>query len=284
MTKQRIRYHTFFTCLEGPMAKPGSIKRASVMAGFFFDIDLAFLFPYINAVIPGAELHEAPSLIRFEMDGVFCVLYPSRCFATPFADREEAGAFRDKMMSRLNEIQATRDSIVPKHKVFKHIAVPDILKLLPLTNCKACGFPTCLAFASMVSRQKALPSRCPHIGPPVSEQVTYPVLDAAGRPVDAITFDVDTAHDPQKTVPPPKAPPQFPRAMDEANATLMAALTPREVEVLALLGKGFTNPEISAELGISPHTVKSHVTHLFNKLNVSDRTQAAVWAAHRKII
>jgi len=278
--KECIGYHTFFTCLEGPMAKPGSIKRASVMAGFFFDTDLSCLFPYINAVIPGAELHDAPSLIRFEMDGVFCVLYPSRCFATPFADREEAGAFRDKVMSRLNEIHGRKDTIVPKHKLFKKIAVPDILKLLPLTNCKACGFPTCLAFASMVSRQKALPGRCPHIGPPVSEQVTYPVLDAAGRPVDSITFDVDTTRDPQQIVPPPEGP----RAVDEANATLMAALTPREVEVLALLGRGFTNPEISAELGISPHTVKSHVTHLFNKLNVTDRTQAAVWAAHRKII
>jgi len=266
------------------MAKPGPVKRASVMAGFFFDTDLAFLFPYINAVVPGAELHDAPSLIRFEMDGVFCVLYPSRCIATPFADRQEAGAFRDKVMSHLNEILDRRETIVPKHKVFKKVAVPDILKLLPLTNCKACGFPTCLAFASMVSRQRVLPGRCPHIGLPISEQVTYPILDAAGRPVDSVTFDVDTTYAPQQIVPPPEAPSHLSRAVDEANASLLAALTSREVDVLALLGRGLTNPEISAELSISTHTVKSHVTHLFNKLDVSDRTQAAVWAAHRKII
>lgn len=50
------------------MAKPGSIKRASVMPAFSFDTDLGFLFPYINAVATGAELHESPSLIRFELD------------------------------------------------------------------------------------------------------------------------------------------------------------------------------------------------------------------------
>lgn len=284
MTTNRIQYHTFFTCLEGPMAKPGSVRRASVMTGFFFDTDLSFLFPYINAVIPRAELHETPALMRFELDGVFCVLYPFRCLATPFEDRDEAAAFRDRLLEKLNTILEKKETIVPKHKVFRKIAVPDILKLLPLTNCKACGYPTCLAFASMVSKQRAVPGQCPHLGPPISEQVTYPVLDTAGRPVDSVTFDVDTRPAPQQHTPPHDPDVHMGRAVDEANASLLAALTPREIEVLSLLGRGFTNPQISAELGISPHTVKSHVIHLFNKLGVSDRTQAAVWAARRKII
>lgn len=280
MTAERIGYHTFYTCLEGPMAKPGSIKRASVMSAFSFDTDIACLFPYVNAVVSGAELHESPSLIRFELDGVFCVLYPRHCIATPFVDRQEAGEFRNRVMDYLNEILVKRETIVPKHKVFKKVAVPDILRLLPLTNCNDCGYPTCLAFASMLSRQKTVPTLCPHIGTPMQEQVTYPVLDAKGTPVASVTFDVDgndIAGFPDEDV-------GCSQALADANTSLMAALTPREVEVLILLGKGFTNPEISTELRISPHTVKSHVINLFNKIGVSDRTQAAVWAARRNII
>lgn len=284
MTAERIGYHAFYTCLEGPMAKPGSIKRASVMAAFSFDTDLAFLFPYINAVAEGAELHESPLLIRFELDGVFCVLYPTRCIATPFRDRQEAGEFRNRVMDYLNEILEKRGSIVPKHKVFKRVAVPDILRLLPLSNCKACGFSTCLAFASMLSRQKTVPTLCPHIGTPMHEQVTYPVLDAKGSPVASVTFDVDGGDSAGGHPEPPDDTVGCSQALDEANASLMSALTQREVEVLTLLGRGFTNPEVSAELQISPHTVKSHVINLFNKLGVSDRTQAAVWAARRNII
>jgi DNA-binding NarL/FixJ family response regulator len=48
--------------------------------------------------------------------------------------------------------------------------------------------------------------------------------------------------------------------------------------------EGFTNNEISEQLSISPHTVKSHVIHIFNKLSVDDRTQAAVLATRHKLI
>ena len=56
-------------------------------------------------------------------------------------------------------------------------------------------------------------------------------------------------------------------------------LTGRETHVLRLVAKGHANTQIAARLQISPHTVKSHVINIFNKLGVSDRIQAAVWAA-----
>lgn len=56
-------------------------------------------------------------------------------------------------------------------------------------------------------------------------------------------------------------------------------LTRRETHVLRLLAKGHANTQIAVRLQISPHTVKSHVINIFNKLGVSDRIQAAVWAA-----
>lgn len=55
-------------------------------------------------------------------------------------------------------------------------------------------------------------------------------------------------------------------------------ITPREAEVLGLMTRGLTNPQIGAELGISRGTAKVHVQNIIAKLGVSDRTQAAVRA------
>jgi DNA-binding NarL/FixJ family response regulator len=57
-------------------------------------------------------------------------------------------------------------------------------------------------------------------------------------------------------------------------------LTPREREVWALVAGGLTNPQIAERLGLSDNTVKFHVQHLFAKLGVKNRTEAALKYAH----
>ena len=61
-------------------------------------------------------------------------------------------------------------------------------------------------------------------------------------------------------------------------------LTPRELDVLRLIGRGLANKRIAAELRVSEKTVKTHVGHLLAKLGVTDRTQAAVLALHEGLI
>jgi DNA-binding NarL/FixJ family response regulator len=58
----------------------------------------------------------------------------------------------------------------------------------------------------------------------------------------------------------------------------IAELTPRELEVLKLIATGDNNREIAQKLYISEGTVKNHVTNLLNRLNLRDRTQAAILA------
>ncbi len=61
-------------------------------------------------------------------------------------------------------------------------------------------------------------------------------------------------------------------------------LTPREREVLVLVGRGFPNKRIAQALGLSEKTVKTHVGHVLAKLGVSDRTQAAVLAVRAGLV
>jgi DNA-binding NarL/FixJ family response regulator len=55
-------------------------------------------------------------------------------------------------------------------------------------------------------------------------------------------------------------------------------LTRREVEVLQLVGQGLANKQIARRLGIGERTVKAHLTSIFQRLGVTDRVQAALWA------
>jgi len=61
-------------------------------------------------------------------------------------------------------------------------------------------------------------------------------------------------------------------------------LSDRELEVLRLIAKGLLNKEIAKTLYISEKTVKNHISNIFKKLQVSDRTQAAVYALKHNII
>jgi DNA-binding NarL/FixJ family response regulator len=64
----------------------------------------------------------------------------------------------------------------------------------------------------------------------------------------------------------------------DSSPELPDGLTPREVEVLALIAEGLTNAEIADRLVVSGATVKTHVNHIFAKTGARDRAQAVVYA------
>ena len=87
--------------------------------------------------------------------------------------------------------------------------------------------------------------------------------------VAAVVYAVDLA---QPSVPacPPAAPSVGPKSFEE--------LTPRELEVLSLIARGLRNREIAGRLVISEKTVGNHVSNIFAKLQVHDRSQAIIRA------
>jgi DNA-binding NarL/FixJ family response regulator len=74
---------------------------------------------------------------------------------------------------------------------------------------------------------------------------------------------------------------RFTKPRDTASSSLehdLSALTPREMDVLKLLGRGLNNAEIARKLVLTEATVKTHVAHVFRKIDVRDRAQAVVVA------
>jgi len=59
---------------------------------------------------------------------------------------------------------------------------------------------------------------------------------------------------------------------------LLEELSARELDVLKLIARGFSNDQIARTLFISPHTVKNHVSNIYRKMGMDDRTQVAITA------
>ncbi len=72
--------------------------------------------------------------------------------------------------------------------------------------------------------------------------------------------------------------------MDDHLPELLEPISDREFDVLRLMAKGMSNTDIADELQVSVTTIKTHVTHIFKKLNANDRTQAVVLALRYGIV
>jgi two-component system, NarL family, response regulator LiaR len=150
----------------------------------------------------------------------------------------------DLVMPRLDGVEAMRElrSRVPGARVVVLTSFLDEERLLPALRAGAAGY----LLKNVEPRELARSIRLAAAG----EALIDPAV--AARLVDALG--------------------------DERRAE-QGELTPREQEVLDLIGRGYANKRIAFELGIAEKTVKSHVSHVLAKLGVSDRTQAALYAA-----
>lgn len=280
----------------GPLTgRDVEVACGTFSASFQFNNDLSPLFPYINAVADRSQLYEKPVYLKFILEKRLCALYAREGAFTPVGDMDQALEFLQVLFDFIEDVATRRGSIVPSHKRFKPSSALDIYRLLPGTNCRSCGYPTCMAFAAALSRQYTSIVNCPHLGRPMEEKATYPVYDQQGNVIKTVSFNIDSdslqqkvslnearIHDLQSRLV------SFEQDNDAnfhaANSALPAPLSKREIEVLRLVAHGATNKEISADLKISQHTVKSHVIHIFNKIGVNDRVQASTWGVMNGIM
>lgn len=97
-----------------------------------------------------------------------------------------------------------------------------------------------------------------------------------GMPLDRLLEAIRAVHQGEQYVPP--------EISAKISSRVLSQLSSREIEVLKLITRGFSNKEIGTKLHIVESTVKVHVTNILVKLKVSDRTQAMVAAVKQGII
>lgn len=284
-------YATLVLFKSGPGAGLGAgISDGACAARFELDDDLSPLFPYLNAEADHARYYEKPVYIKFQLADRLCAFYPRQGAFAPVRELADAMTFLPQLLDYIMDVSRRSPGIVPSHKRYRPGSALDIYRLLPGSNCRICGYATCMAFAAALSRQYTSMVKCPHLVRPMEEKATFPVYDDQGNLLRTVSLDIDTACLRRKidrkeahiqTLEARLADFENTRAaaLDEANSRLPTPLTRREIQVLRRMVRGATNKEISKVLRISEHTVKSHVIHIFNKLGVNDRAQASAWGA-----
>jgi ArsR family metal-binding transcriptional regulator len=118
--------------------------------------------------LPDAKYFDKPEYLEFILDDFKCALYPQEVIASPFTGEDQAREFAQSLIDLLNYLGVQKDAIQPNYKKVKPVPVLDIYKILPQTNCKECGFATCLAFAAALSKSQTSPDRCPGLSQPIS--------------------------------------------------------------------------------------------------------------------
>lgn len=279
----------------GPQAHETKNEVNCLSAKFDLNCSQAEIFPYINAEIHGAKYYSQPECIKFMFDDRLCILYPEEGAFTPVDNHADAADFLRTLLEFISDTAGKKEKITPNFRTYNAASPLDIFKLLPGNNCKECGYGTCLAFAAALSRQHTTQVKCPYLPNPVDEKSTFKVVDKKGKEVRTVSLAIDT-NCLQREISEKEAYieklqirlAEFERSrvdsIEKNNARLLSPLTAREIEVLEMVAQGATNKEISQEMNISEHTVKSHVIHIFDKLGVNDRAQASVWAAKNGLI
>jgi len=122
--------------------------------------DVAEALPYLNAEMPQGSYVAKLPVFTF-MDGHRMVsLFRDRVAVAKADDIVDAWASLERLRCLLNDVWSRREAITPSFELRRRPPALEIYKRLPGTNCKACGEPTCTAFAWAVWRGEADPQRC----------------------------------------------------------------------------------------------------------------------------
>ena len=125
--------------------------------------DVSDALPYLNATLGGFEYLKDPPAVTFRVHGKIITIHPREIAINALKDEEEANKILEWLKREINEAWEKREEIKPRHEGAPKPKVLEILKLLPRTNCRECGEPTCMVFATMVAQGIKGPEDCPQL-------------------------------------------------------------------------------------------------------------------------
>lgn len=137
-----------------------------------FQNDISELLPYVNATVQGCRYTPELPALRFTHEGHVITLHSRHLTITRLEDASAAREVLDWLAGFLAGVEASRDALEPNFSRGTELTALDVFKMLPRTNCKACGEPTCMAFAAKVASGYARESDCPalRVDPPAPDR------------------------------------------------------------------------------------------------------------------
>jgi ArsR family metal-binding transcriptional regulator len=125
--------------------------------------DISEVLPYLNALLGGAEYFPDPPELMLQHYGKIIKVGGREIAVNALEDEEEADRILLWLKDQINEAWTNRENIIPKYEGRGKPKLIDILKLLPRTNCKKCGRPTCMVFAVQMVELGLGPEDCPDL-------------------------------------------------------------------------------------------------------------------------
>lgn len=123
--------------------------------------DIGEALPYLNTVLGGFGYTKEPPSLTLKNSGKLITLHPRKIAVNALQDEEQAEKIVNWLQREINSAWEDRENIIPSTEGAKPPALMEVLKLLPKTNCKEYGEPTCMVFAVRVTEGVKDHANCP---------------------------------------------------------------------------------------------------------------------------
>ena len=125
------------------------------------DQDIGEVIPYLNAVLGGFQFIKDPVSVSFKLHGKLIAIHARKICVNALRDEAEGDKIVEWLKQEVNDTWERRAEIKPSFESAPKPKVIEILRLLPKTNCRECGQPTCMVFATQVADGGKGPEDCP---------------------------------------------------------------------------------------------------------------------------
>lgn len=129
----------------------------------YLDENISDVLPYLNTVLRGHQYITEPPSLTLKFNGKLITIYSQEIAINIVKDKAEADKILQWLKQKINNTWKRREQIKPSFSAAQKPGLLNILKLLPKTNCKECGQPTCMVFASLVTEGEKGPEDCPQL-------------------------------------------------------------------------------------------------------------------------
>ncbi len=125
--------------------------------------DISAVLPYLNAELGGTQYYKDPPMVMFHTYGKIIKVSGREIAVNALKDEAEADKIIEWLKNEINRVWENRETITPCYTGKVKPKLFEILKLLPKTNCKKCGLPTCMVFAAQVMEGGRGIEDCPDV-------------------------------------------------------------------------------------------------------------------------